>query len=87
MAASGRLHDPRLRGDHHEAAILASVELGLYSLWAGILVAFTVHLVIHLGSFVVLRRYVPHIITSVLAMAYVIDFMTHIEYNRLFGYD
>lgn len=52
------------------AAILASVELGLYSLWAGILVAFTVHLVIHIASFVVLRRYVPYIITSVLAMVY-----------------
>jgi hypothetical protein len=49
---------------------LASVEFDLNSLMAGMLIHFTVHLFAHIGSFLLLRRYVPYILTSVLAIPY-----------------
>ncbi len=46
------------------------VEYGLYSVWAGFLIGFFIHLVYHIGSFIVMRRYVPYVITSVIAGLY-----------------
>jgi hypothetical protein len=52
------------------AITLVCVEYGLYDVWAGFLLGFFIHLVYHVGSFFVIRRYVPYIITSVLAGIY-----------------
>lgn len=51
-------------------ATYVTVEWNLYSIWAGILVAFFVHLISHVLQFVVLGRYTPAIITSILTGAY-----------------
>lgn len=51
-------------------AIMACVELGLYSLYFAILVVFSAHLFVHIGTFLFLRRYVPVIVTSLLALPY-----------------
>jgi hypothetical protein len=52
------------------AVTLVSVEYGLYSVWAGFLIAFLLHLVFHVGSFFIMGRYVPYVITSALAAVY-----------------
>jgi hypothetical protein len=49
---------------------LVTVERGLYSVWAGVLLGFFIHLVVHLVQFIVYRGYVPAIITSALASLY-----------------
>ncbi len=47
------------------AATYLTVEWSLYSVWAGILLAFSIHLISHILQFVFLRRYTPAIITSI----------------------
>lgn len=49
------------------AVTLVCVEYGLYSVWAGLLIGFFIHLVYHIGSFLLMGRYVPYVITSVIA--------------------
>lgn len=49
-----------------------TVEWELYSVWAGILVAFLAHLIMHIAQFAAYRRYTPAIITSSLASVYCI---------------
>ena len=46
------------------ALTLLAVELELYPLWAGMMLGFFIHLLIHVGQFLVYRRYVPVILTS-----------------------
>jgi uncharacterized membrane protein YagU involved in acid resistance len=43
---------------------LLAVELELYPLWAGMLLGFFIHLLVHMGQFAVYRGYVPVILTS-----------------------
>ncbi len=52
------------------AVTLAAVELGWYEMWAGILIAFLLHLVGHLAQFLALRHYIPAIVTTLLALPY-----------------
>ncbi len=52
------------------AITLVCVEYGLYSIWAGVLIGFFIHLLYHIGSFIMMGRYVPFIITSVVASVY-----------------
>jgi hypothetical protein len=49
-----------------------AVELKLYSLWTGILLAFFVHLILHIIQFAAYRKYVPVIITSFVCCLYCI---------------
>jgi hypothetical protein len=46
------------------------VEYKLYDLWAGLLIGFFVHLLVHIGQFIFYRGYVPVIITSIPAAVY-----------------
>lgn len=46
------------------ALTLLAVELELYPFWAGILLGFFIHLLVHMGQFVIYRGYVPVILTS-----------------------
>ena len=43
---------------------LLAVELELYPFWTGMMLGFFIHLLIHIGQFIVYRRYVPVILTS-----------------------
>lgn len=45
---------------------------GYYLPWLGLLTAFTLHLVVHLAQWVAVRRYVPVLVTSFLALPYCI---------------
>lgn len=47
-----------------------AVEGSFYALWAGILIGFFIHLLLHVVQFIVYRKYVPVIMTSVLAAPY-----------------
>jgi hypothetical protein len=46
------------------ALTLLAVELELYSFWAGMLLGFFIHLLVHAGQFAIYRGYVPVILTS-----------------------
>ncbi len=52
------------------AVTLISVELDLYSLWAGAVIGYFIHLVIHVTQFLVVRRYVPVVVTSLVTAPY-----------------
>ena len=41
-----------------------------YHWWFGAFAAFSIHLLVHIGQWIVFRRYVPVIITSILALPY-----------------
>lgn len=41
-----------------------------YYVWFAALAAFTVHLLVHIGQWLVLRRYIPAIVTSLLSLPY-----------------
>ncbi len=41
---------------------------GFYGLWLGAFVAYTVHLVIHIGQSIILRKYIPALITSLICL-------------------
>lgn len=41
---------------------------GFYGLWLGGFVAYTVHLVIHIGQSVVIQKYIPALITSLICL-------------------
>lgn len=49
---------------------LLAVELALYDLWVGVLIAFALHLLVHLGQALALREYVPVVATSAAALPY-----------------
>ncbi len=49
-----------------------SLWLGNYALWFAVFMAFSIHLIGHFIQFVVLRRYVPSIVTSLLCLPYCI---------------
>lgn len=51
---------------------LICVETRFYSLWVGVLIGFFIHLLGHIGSFIIKRGYVPSIITSVIGVIYTI---------------
>jgi hypothetical protein len=49
---------------------LIAIEFDLYALWAGALIGYFIHLIIHIGQFLVFRRYVPVVITSIITAPY-----------------
>jgi hypothetical protein len=50
----------------------ASLLTGNYGWWYGLLAGFTLHIIIHIIQFIVVGRYVPVIITSILVLPYCI---------------
>jgi hypothetical protein len=52
------------------AVTLISVELDLYCLWAAAVIGYFIHLIVHVGQFLVVRRYVPVVITSIITAPY-----------------
>lgn len=57
---------------------------GNYYLWLGVFMAFSVHIVIHLIQWIVVRRYIPVIVTSLLCLPYCIFGMMQILYLNEF---
>jgi hypothetical protein len=52
------------------AATVAVVEFQLYALWGAMLLVFMLHFVMHIAQWIILRRYVPVIITSLPGTVY-----------------
>lgn len=62
-----------------------AVELGWVLLWMCTLLAFGVHLVVHVGQWLAFRRYVPTVITSALALLYCIPAFFAVQARYRFG--
>ena len=43
-----------------------------YFLWMALFLAFGIHLLVHVGQFVLLRKYIPAIVTSLLCLPYAV---------------
>jgi hypothetical protein len=50
----------------------ASLLTGNYGWWFGLLAGFTLHIIIHILQFIIVGRYVPVIVTSILVLPYCI---------------
>jgi hypothetical protein len=55
------------------AVTYVTVEWNLYSVWAGIMLAFFLHLIVHIVQYAAYRRYTPAILTSVLGSVYCLN--------------
>jgi hypothetical protein len=64
--------------------IFSAVELQLYALWTSILLVFFFHVIFHIFSFVLYRKYVPVIITSLLSIPYCLYALYFLKNNELF---
>ncbi len=65
-------------------ATFLAVEKSFYSLWMGILLVFFLHLIIHIIQFLVMRRYVPVIISSLLASGYCVYVLLSWQHYAVF---
>jgi hypothetical protein len=54
-----------------------TVQFRLYALWCGLLLVFSIHFIMHIAQWVILRRYVPVIITSLLSVGYCVFAFWH----------
>lgn len=61
-----------------------SVFFGYYYLWLSFFMGFSIHLVVHIVQWLIIRRYVPAIITSILALPYSIYTFTVIVEQSMF---
>lgn len=61
-----------------------SVLFESYLLWLGVFMGFFVHLLIHLIQWIVYRKYIPAIYTSIVALIYCVFSMNYILSNKLF---
>lgn len=52
------------------ALTYAAVEYRLYAVWTGVMLAFFAHLFIHIGQFLVLKKYTPGVLTCLPAGIY-----------------
>lgn len=60
-------------GVAEEFVLISVITIGTYLtdrfyLWIGLLIAFTIHLIIHFVQFFILRKYIPVIVTSAICM-------------------
>jgi ABC-type proline/glycine betaine transport system permease subunit len=70
----------------HEFLIIAlityiSLYFNSYSWWFGAFAAFSLHLFVHIGQWIIFRKYVPFIVTSILALPYCI--LVFIEFLKV----
>jgi len=63
-----------------------SIYYNSYYIWLVIFMGFFIHLIVHIIQFLVIRRYIPAIVTSVLAMGYCIYVFLEIVKINLFDY-
>jgi len=55
-----------------------SYVMNWYSLWAGLFIAFTLHLVVHCFQTLIVRKYVPAIVTSIICLPICFYIIKHI---------
>ena len=67
------------------AITLASALWGCYALWLAAFMGFFVHLLMHLGQWVILRRYIPALFTTLLVLPYCIYTLYIIRMNGIFS--
>lgn len=48
---------------------------GFYGLWLGAFVAYTFHLIVHIGQSIVIKKYIPAVITSIICLPLSIGFI------------
>ena len=66
------------------AVTFLAVEHGWYSAWAGMLLGFFAHIIVHIIQFLALRRYAPMIITSIpsaIYSVYAVNFLLSAGYT------
>jgi hypothetical protein len=51
---------------------VSAIHFNFYGLWTGVFMAFSIHLVIHIAQWLIIRKYVPFIATSILCLPYCI---------------
>ena len=61
-----------------------SVIFDSYLLWLGIFMGFFIHLLVHLIQWIVFRKYIPAIYTSIISLIYCIFSLNFILKNNLF---
>jgi hypothetical protein len=49
---------------------IVSVMFDFYLLWLGVFLGFFIHLLIHLAQWIILRRYIPAIVTTFISLVY-----------------
>ncbi|MDD4844611.1 MAG: HXXEE domain-containing protein, partial [Anaerotignum sp.] len=47
---------------------IAAIVFGWYGLWLGCFVAYTIHLIVHLLQAIIMKKYIPALATSVIAL-------------------
>lgn len=57
---------------------IISYVTNFYSLWVGLFIAFTLHLVVHCFQTLIIRRYVPAIVTSIICLPICMYIIKHI---------
>lgn len=66
------------------AATVISLYINNFSLWFAAFIAYTIHLFMHIGQWLIYRKYVPVIITSLITMPYCIyTFIRFIEFTEM----
>ncbi len=60
------------------ALTVVVVELRLYALWSGMVLVFSIHFVMHILQWAIMRRYVPVIVTSLLSVPYWVYALWHV---------
>jgi hypothetical protein len=64
---------------------LGSTLFNNYLLWLAVFMGFFIHLLIHLGQTIILKRYIPGIITTFFALIYCIYGLHEIITNNIFS--
>jgi hypothetical protein len=64
-----------------------SVLFDSYLLWFGVFMGFSVHILIHLAQWLILRKYIPAIYTTVISLIYCIFSLKYILKEKLFDCD
>ena len=63
---------------------VGSVLFDHYLLWLAAFMGFFVHLLVHLGQWIILKRYIPAIYTTLLALVYCVYALCEIIFNNVF---
>jgi hypothetical protein len=63
---------------------IISVLFNNYFVWLGVFTGFFVHLLIHLGQWLILRKYIPAIYTTLISLAYCLFSLQYILKEKLF---
>lgn len=63
---------------------IASVLLDNYLLWFGVFMGFFIHLLMHLAQWLILRKYIPVIYTTIISLLYCLFSLRYILKENLF---